>query len=53
MKLDITVTEIAELINVIQQGPESLFEMIRSRVQQGVAEYLTEGGVWGRTRVMI
>jgi putative transposase len=42
MKLDVTVAEVAEIINVIHQGPESLFEMIRSKVQRSVEGYLTQ-----------
>ena len=42
MKLDVTVAEVAEIINVIHQGPESLFEMIRSKVQQSVEGYLNQ-----------
>ena len=41
MKMEITVTEVRELINEIRQKPESLFEMIRANVQETVGEYLT------------
>lgn len=42
MKLDITVTEVNDLIKVIQEGPERLFEMMRSSVKHSVGEYLSE-----------
>ena len=41
MKMEITVTEVRELINEIRQKPESLFEMIRANIQETVGEYLT------------
>jgi len=42
MKLDITVAEAQDLIKVIQQGPEGLFEMVRASVKQSVGDYLSE-----------
>ena len=41
MKMEITVTEVIDLINEIRQEPESLFEMIRSNVQETVGQYLS------------
>lgn len=41
MKMEITVTEIRELINEIREQPESLFEMIRVNVKETVGQYLT------------
>jgi len=41
MKLEVSVAEAVELINQIRQQPESLFEMIRENVKQGVGEYLS------------
>lgn len=41
MKMEVTVTEIRELINEIRQRPESLFEMIRANVQETVGQYLS------------
>ena len=42
MKMEITVTEVRDLINEIRQQPESLFEMIRANVQETVGQYLTK-----------
>jgi len=42
MKLDVTVAEVAEIMNVVQHRSESLSEMIRSNVQQSVGDYLSE-----------
>jgi putative transposase len=41
MKMEITVAEVIDLINEIKQQPQSLFEMIRSNVQETVGEYLS------------
>jgi len=41
MKVEVSVAEAMELINQIRQQPESLFEMIRDNVKQGVGEYLS------------
>jgi putative transposase len=41
MKLEVTVAEIAEIIKVIQDRPEQLFEMIRLDVRETVGKYLT------------
>ena len=42
MKMEITVTEVVELINQIRQEPESLFEMIRATVKENVGQYLSQ-----------
>jgi putative transposase len=42
MRLELTVTEVAELINQIRHAPESLFEMIRANVQETVGQYLSK-----------
>jgi len=36
MKMEITVAEVCELIKEIRQPPESLFEMIRTNIQETV-----------------
>jgi putative transposase len=41
MKMEITVAEVFDLINEIKQQPNSLFEMIRTNVQETVGQYLT------------
>lgn len=41
MKLEITVAEVFDLINEIKQQPDSLFEMIRTNVQETVGQYLS------------
>jgi len=41
MKMEITVTEVFDLINEIKQQPNSLFEMIRTNVQETVGQYLS------------
>jgi len=41
MKMEITVAEVVDLINEIRNEPESLFEMIRSNVQETVGQYLS------------
>lgn len=41
MKMEITVAEVIDLLNEIKQQPQSLFEMIRSNVQETVGEYLS------------
>ena len=41
MKMEITVTEVLDLINEIKHKPESLFEMIRANVQETVGQYLS------------
>ena len=42
MRMELTVTEIVELINQIRHEPESLFEMIRANVQETVGQYLSQ-----------
>jgi len=42
MKMEISVTEIGELINQIPQEPGNLFEMIRANVHETVGQYLSE-----------
>lgn len=41
MKMELTVTEVVDLINEIRNEPESLFEMIRSNIQETVGQYLS------------
>ena len=41
MKMEITVAEVFDLINEIKQQPNSLFEMIRTNVQETVGQYLS------------
>ena len=41
MKVEISVPEIVEIFNEIQQQPERLFEMIRFNIQETVGQYLT------------
>ena len=41
MKMEITVPEVIDLIKEIRKEPGSLFEMIRSNVQETVGQYLT------------
>ena len=41
MKMEITVTEVVDLINEIKNQPESLFEMIRTNIQETVGQYLS------------
>ena len=38
MKMEITVAEVFDLINEIKQQPDSLFEMIRTNVQETVGD---------------
>src|SRR4030042_4125941 len=42
MKMEVSVAEVKDLINAIQQGCEGLFEMIRVNVQEGVGAYLSK-----------
>jgi putative transposase len=42
MKMEVSVAEVKDLINAIQQGAEGLFEMIRVNVQEGVGAYLSK-----------
>ena len=41
MKMEVTVAEVVDLINEIRHEPESLFEMIRTNVQETVGQYLS------------
>ena len=41
MKVEISVPEVIEIFNEIQQRPEKLFEMIRFNIQETVGQYLT------------
>ncbi len=41
MRMELTVTEVVELINEVRHEPESLFEMIRTNVQETVGQYLS------------
>jgi len=41
MKLEISVPEVVEIFNEVQQRPEKLFEMIRFDVQEAVGQYLS------------
>lgn len=42
MRMEVTVTEVVELINQIRQEPKNLFEMIRANVQESVGQYLSQ-----------
>lgn len=42
MRMELTVTEVVDLINQIRHEPESLFEMIRANVQESVGQYLSK-----------
>lgn len=42
MKMEISLAEVKDLINAIQQGAEGFFEMIRVNVQEGVGAYLSK-----------
>jgi len=42
MKLEVTVSEIAEIFKEIQERPGQLFEMIRLDIREVVGKYLTE-----------
>jgi len=39
--MELTVTEVVELINQVRHERESLFEMIRTNVQESVGKYLS------------
>ena len=41
MKLEVTVSEIADIFKEIQERPEQLFEMIRLDIREVVGKYLT------------
>jgi len=41
LKVEISVPEVVEIFNEIQQQPERLFEMIRFNIQETVGQYLT------------
>jgi len=41
LKLEISVPEVIEIFNEVQQRPEKLFEMIRYDVQEAVGQYLS------------
>ena len=41
MRMELTVTEVVGLINQVQHERESLFEMIRTNVQESVGKYLS------------
>ena len=41
MKIDISVPEVVELFNEIQQAPEKLFEMMRLDIRKIAGEYLS------------
>jgi putative transposase len=41
MRIEVSVTEVVELINQIRHEPESLFQMIRANVQDTVGKYLS------------
>jgi putative transposase len=41
VKMELTVTEVVDLINQIRNEPESLFQMIRTNVQETVGKYLS------------
>jgi len=42
MRMELTVTEVADLIKQIRHEPQSLFEMIRANVQDTVGQYLSK-----------
>ena len=42
MKMEITVSEVAEIFKEIQERPSRLFEMIRMDIREVVGKYLTE-----------
>jgi putative transposase len=42
MRMEVTVTEVVDLINQIRHEPENLFEMIRANVQETVGQYLSK-----------
>ncbi len=41
MMLEVTVSEIAEIYQKIQERPEHLFEMIRLDIREAVGKYMT------------
>ncbi|HAR97316.1 MAG TPA: IS256 family transposase, partial [Syntrophus sp. (in: bacteria)] len=41
MKLEVTVSEIADIFKEIQEQPGQLFEMIRLHIKEVVGNYLT------------
>ena len=41
MKVEISVPEVREIFNELQQQPQKLFEMIRFDIQETVGEYLS------------
>ena len=41
MKLEVTVSEIADIFKEIQERPGQLFEMIRLDIREVVGKYLT------------
>lgn len=41
MKLEVTVSEIADIFKEIQERPGQLFEMIRLDIKETVGKYLT------------
>jgi len=41
MKLEVTVSEIADIFKEIQERPGQLFEMIRLDIKEAVGKYLT------------
>jgi putative transposase len=41
MRMELSVTEVVELINQVRDERESLFEMIRTNVQESVGKYLS------------
>ena len=41
MRMELTVTEVVELINQVRDERKSLFEMIRTNVQESVGKYLS------------
>ena len=42
MKLEMTVSEVAEIFKEIQKQPEQLFEMLRMDIRETVGQYLTD-----------
>ncbi|MBW2083095.1 MAG: hypothetical protein JRI39_08395 [Deltaproteobacteria bacterium] len=46
MKVEVSLAEAVELINEIRQQPETLFEMIRDDVKQGVGNTCPRLWTW-------
>ena len=42
MKLEVSLTEVKDIFNIIQEHPGSIFELLRVNIKEKIGDYLSE-----------